>query len=142
MSCNNVFFPIGPYQYVFSSLDTDDESVCLLDTRYLSERKPLCRSSNLGGGVWRIKWHPYTPNRILIAAMHAGCRVVNFNGGSCFENSDLSEDSLDGIACVTDCCTKSFTEHESMAYGADWLVCPHPTQNGYYEAAVRYGICS
>jgi hypothetical protein len=30
---------------------------------------------------------------------------------------------------------KSFTEHESMAYGADWLVCPHPTRNGYFEAA-------
>jgi hypothetical protein len=31
--------------------------------------------------------------------------------------------------------TKKFTEHESMAYGADWLVCPHPTRNGYFEAA-------
>jgi len=51
-------------------------------------------------------------------------------------SASFEEALQDGnMACQT---TKSFTEHESMAYGADWLVCPHPTQNGYFEAAVRY----
>jgi hypothetical protein len=31
---------------------------------------------------------------------------------------------------------KAFEEHESMVYGASWLVCRHPKQPGsYFEAA-------
>lgn len=41
-------------------------------------------------------------NRILVAAMHGGCRVIECN---------------DGIADII----SSFTEHQSMAYGADWI---------------------
>jgi hypothetical protein len=110
----------------------------------MSQRRPLCKSSSLGGGIWRIKWHPYTPNRMLVAAMHAGCHVLNFHGES--DSGNKSMDFLNSSASnndsfgskITDTCTKAFTEHESMAYGADWLVCPHPTQNGYFEAAARY----
>lgn len=91
--------------------------------------------------------------------MHGGCRILNFGGG--IYSSDLMErlslgstgrysHSLNdivptgsfeerlqegGMACKV---SKSFTEHESMVYGADWLVCPHPTQNGYFEAAARF----
>jgi len=125
----------------------------------MDRRRPLFRTKPLGGGIWRIKWHPYSPNRMLVGAMHGGCRILNFGGG-CFTSSSsvmgnylgltssvtggggfcmsasFEEALQDGnMACQT---TKSFTEHESMAYGADWLVCPHPTQNGYFEAAVRY----
>jgi hypothetical protein len=83
---------------------------------------------------------------MLVGAMHAGCRVLNFGAG-CFDGlSDTTADAtssshndVDGLgADMTVKCTKMFTEHESMTYGADWLVCPHPTQNGYFEAAARY----
>lgn len=104
-----------------------------------------------------MKWHPITPNRMLVAAMHGGCRVLNFGGGSfdCLEGALSWSNSKDssfassaaesfynpqqGEKKVRMKCkrTKEFTEHESMAYGADWLVCPHPTRNGYFEAAAR-----
>jgi hypothetical protein len=119
----------------------------------------------LGGGIWRMKWHPITPNRMLVAAMHAGCRVLNFGGGNSFDgvpgaltwssSKDSSFGSSGGGAAealyhpqmlsgervgMKYKKTKEFTEHESMAYGADWFVYPHPTQNGYFEAAARY-VC-
>ena len=88
--------------------------------------------------------------------MHGGCRVLNFGGG-CFATGTGSDNSSSYLnpavghslpntmsfeedlqeGRVASRCTKSFTEHESMAYGTDWLVCPHPTQNGYFEAAAR-----
>jgi hypothetical protein len=122
------------------STHPDDENVCLVDIRFMSPRRPLFKSGNLGGGIWRIKWHPYTHNRMLVGAMHAGCRVLNFHSGDCLDGSPSG--SFSDVDCANNSltvkCTKKFTEHDSMAYGADWLVCPHPTQNGYYEAAARY----
>jgi hypothetical protein len=91
----------------------------------MSQRRPLCKSSSLGGGIWRIKWHPYTPNRMLVAAMHAGCRVLNFQGES--DNGNKSTDFLTATATsngsnITDTCTKAFTEHESGNKSTDFLV--------------------
>ena len=136
----------------------DDETIVLFDTRYVDEQRPLHRTKHLGGGIWRMKWHPYSPDRMLVAAMHGGCRILNFGGG-CFatgpgnDHTNNDEKSMEtagnhipNTASFDDAllegrvaskCSKSFTEHESMAYGADWLVCPHPTQNGYFEAAAR-----
>lgn len=105
-----------------------------------------------------MKWHPVTPNRMLVAAMHGGCRVINFGGGSfeCVEGALTWSSSKDSSVMSSAAesfynpetggaikagmkykRTKEFTAHESMAYGADWLVCPHPTRHGYFEAAVR-----
>jgi len=98
-----------------------DESICLYDIRYLSPKKPMGHSGPLGGGIWRIKWHPVDDCQMLVAAMHGGCRVVQID--------TLENDTLVMTA------TRVFTEHKSMAYGADWLVCKHPTEEGYFEAA-------
>jgi hypothetical protein len=113
----------------------------------MGRTKQLWKSGKLGGGIWRMKWHPYTSNRMLVCAMHAGCCVLNFYGTGLDDSGSPS--TMDEIVVEdsnsyyyddwTVKCTKMFTEHESMAYGADWLVCPHPTQNGYFEAAARYG---
>jgi hypothetical protein len=78
---------------------------------------------------------------MLIGAMHGGGCVVNFYG-TCLDQDNATEVVLpDGDETYHDKwsmkCTKYFTEHESMVYGADWLVCQHPTQNGYFEAAAR-----
>jgi WD40 repeat protein len=54
-----------------------DETVCIYDTRYF---RPLFRSPPLGGGIWRLKWHPYTNRRLLVAAMHGGARVIDVKG--------------------------------------------------------------
>lgn len=91
-----------------------DENVRTYDYRKMDQ--PTSKV-HVGGGVWRIKWHPscYYGNaevditqrgKMLVAAMHGGCRVVNtpILGGDC-DVKILSE----------------FTAHESMAYGADWI---------------------
>uniref|UniRef100_A0A7S3L4B7 methylated diphthine methylhydrolase n=1 Tax=Amphora coffeiformis TaxID=265554 RepID=A0A7S3L4B7_9STRA len=110
-----------------------DETICLYDTRYLSVKAPVSRSRELGGGIWRIKWHPYLDERMLVAAMHGGCRVVEVDNleslqGTPYDTEDEEPQFSFGV-------TKKFTEHQSMAYGADWLVCKHPTRNGFFEAA-------
>jgi len=72
----------------------------------------------VGGGVWRIKWHPscwddksHDRGKMLVAAMHGGCRVVNLPTlGNQSDGDDASVETL-----------SEFTAHESMAYGADWV---------------------
>ena len=141
-----------------------DETLCIYDLRQVHAsgqnkknnniaRLQLCHTDSLGGGIWRIKWHPYTDHRLLVAAMHGGCRVIQLQGlmqveaaaGLATESTTTSvytppsitatSQSTDGIV-VKELITKEFTEHESMAYGADWLVCRHPNHaESYFEAA-------
>jgi diphthamide biosynthesis protein 7 len=162
-----------------------DETICLYDLRYMvstlsssSTRKTfLCRSKPLGGGIWRIKWHPYMDDRMLVAAMHGGCAVLQVRhwqdqvvavpttaaavtstpldsyGDHTYGHdghptilpspsslsSSQSQSPQPSVPSPPSCSfkvTKRFTEHQSMAYGADWLVCRHPTRNGIFEAAV------
>ena len=89
-----------------------DEVVRLYDVRNWKE--PLCRI-NVGGGVWRIRWHPKVDGRILVGAMHGGCRIVTVDG---FGNRKGSESG----AVLETHIESEFMKHESMAYGADWLV--------------------
>jgi diphthamide biosynthesis protein 7 len=90
-----------------------DEYVRLYDSRMLKE--PLWKV-HVGGGVWRIKWHPMCSNKggmynkLLVAAMHGGCRVVEF--------TDLPKSRECGAFVEV---VSTFTEHKSMAYGADWI---------------------
>jgi len=92
-----------------------DEYVRIYDYRKMDQ--PMSKV-HVGGGVWRIKWHPSCYNReeegdishsgkMLVAAMHGGCTVVNVPilGGDDGDVEILSQ----------------FTAHESMAYGADWI---------------------
>jgi len=93
-----------------------DEYVRIYDYRKMDQ--PMSKI-HVGGGVWRIKWHPSCyhdgeaegdiphSGKMLVAAMHGGCRVVNVPilGG------------VDGDVEIL----SQFTAHESMAYGADWI---------------------
>ena len=93
-----------------------DEYVRIYDYRKMDQ--PMSKV-HVGGGVWRIKWHPSCyhdgdakgdishSGMMLVAAMHGGCRVVNVPilGGDDGDVEILSQ----------------FTAHESMAYGADWI---------------------
>jgi diphthamide biosynthesis protein 7 len=95
-----------------------DEHVRLYDYRKLD--KPLSKIF-AGGGVWRIKWHPYCCQKVLVAAMHGGCFVIDFP-------------LLNGNGTDANIVSK-FTAHESMAYGVDWIAFGSPE----LEAA---GSCS
>lgn len=167
-----------------------DETLCIYDTRYF---RPLCRTPKIGGGIWRIKWHPYTNRRLLVAAMHGGAQAINVKGFESYlsesngyvllrtdrllmilpftvktnrlivfvyhrghfddieypintKSSPLrgpfpalspSSSSLSSSANMHCKVTKEFQEHESMCYGADWLVYRHPKHDdSYFEAAV------
>jgi diphthamide biosynthesis protein 7 len=102
-----------------------DETMCLIDLRFMSPQRPMFRSEPLGGGIWRIQWHPYNDDRILLAAMHGGCRIVQMN------NVNIpSNESKPWISVVNE-----FTKHESMAYGADWLVWKDAEHDKCFDAA-------
>ncbi len=90
-----------------------DEKIRIWDMRRVGPGVEPLAEVNVGGGVWRIKWHPTIKERILVGAMHGGCRVVMVPG------LNLEED--DGTQSISIEITKDFTGHKSMAYGADWL---------------------
>ena len=61
--------------------------------------------ADLGGGVWRAKWHPVDPELLLAACMYNGFAVLRVAGGD--------------APCIETLCTY---EHApgALSYGADW----------------------
>ncbi|KNE57017.1 hypothetical protein AMAG_02777 [Allomyces macrogynus ATCC 38327] len=78
-----------------------DEHVLIWDRRAM--RQPV-HDVHVGGGAWRIKWHPHDEGRMVMAGMHAGFFVV------------------DVAAAVGATITHSYTKQESLAYGVDWCL--------------------
>jgi len=76
-----------------------DEYVRLWDLRSLKAPVSTCA---VGGGVWRLKWHPSHPI-IAVAAMHNGAHLL-----------DISDQAAPVVAGA------SYMRHGSMAYGIDW----------------------
>ncbi|XP_049803651.1 diphthine methyltransferase isoform X2 [Schistocerca nitens] len=85
-----------------------DETLRLWDTR--NTRQPIS-SLPLGGGIWRVKWDPYTGEHIVAACIYGGFRVVQSKRG-CLQLLGEYEG-----------------EHTSIAYGADWCHAPSPKQD-------------
>ena len=57
-----------------------DEFLRVWDMR--SMMKPVNEKSlNLGGGVWRLKYHPNIPDIVLAACMHNGFAIVKAGAG-------------------------------------------------------------
>lgn len=116
--------------YIFAA-GSYDEYVRIYDHRKMGQ--PMAKI-NVGGGVWRIKWHPtcweqnnetttttHGYGKMLVAAMHGGCRVVN-----------TSAENVGSVEIVS-----KFTAHESMAYGADW-VWSHNSSSGEVAASCSF----
>ncbi|GAA5857230.1 hypothetical protein JCM8547_009386 [Rhodosporidiobolus lusitaniae] len=85
--------------------------------RLFDRRKPQVPLTEFdaGGGIWRLKWHTSNHGRLLVAGMHGGFKVVDFDG------LDLS--STDEAGWLTPGEGKlhaRFDQHESLAYGVDW----------------------
>ncbi|SCZ90740.1 BZ3500_MvSof-1268-A1-R1_Chr1-3g02203 [Microbotryum saponariae] len=77
--------------------------------RLFDKRKPLVplTTYDAGGGIWRLKWHREQVDRLLVACMHDGFKVVEFGEG-------MGEGK-------GECVLKTrFDGHESLAYGVDW----------------------
>lgn len=114
-----------------------DEGVRIWDMRKVGGRSDPLGNVQVGGGVWRIKWHPKDPARMLVGAMHGGCRILDIPGirdhdGDSHNGSTSNDSDSMGIGGTLEMnIVKEFTEHRSMAYGADWIYEEH----GRYEAA-------
>ncbi|KAJ2800333.1 hypothetical protein H4R20_004101 [Coemansia guatemalensis] len=75
-----------------------DEHVFIWDKRNM--RAPVAEH-NVGGGVWRLKWHPEDACALLVGAMYNGAQIL-----------DVSQNDTRLAA--------SFMDHASITYGADW----------------------
>ncbi|XP_011876488.1 PREDICTED: diphthine methyltransferase [Vollenhovia emeryi] len=74
-----------------------DENLRLWDTRNF--KQPTSKIS-LGGGVWRLKWDPFSHRYLLAACMHDGFKIVN-------------HDIITSVVA-------DYKDHEKLAYGCDW----------------------
>ncbi|KAI0566981.1 WD40 repeat containing protein [Gracilaria domingensis] len=77
-----------------------NDTVRIWDVRSL---RRCVEERNVGGGVWRLRFHPRHSEYVLVAAMYDGCKALRLVDGS----------HLQVVA--------EFEAHESIAYGASWL---------------------
>ena len=109
-----------------------DESLRLWDAR--QTRRPLSELA-VGGGIWRIKWHPTDAGRVVVAAMHGGVATVDVSGAAPSSASG-ADDQQELAACALDEASR-FELHESMAYGVDWVGEDSVASCSFYDHDVR-----
>ena len=84
-----------------------DESVRLWDARAVG-RGPTAQLS-VGGGVWRLRWHPSQGELLAAACMYGGARVLLLEGGGEAEAPEVLASAA------------HHTRHESITYGLEWV---------------------
>ena len=80
----------------------------------------LMAEHSLGGGTWRLKWHPDPSTSLLLAGcMDAGSHILNLEHLTSSNNDKKTEKSRDGKG-KSGILTTSYLHHKSLAYGCDW----------------------
>jgi diphthamide biosynthesis protein 7 len=86
-----------------------DERLLLWDKRQM---KNWLNETNLGGGVWKLKWEPDSARHLLAATMHNGFHLID----CCCPSLNGDEEPLPFEPKIV----ASYREHSSLAYGCDW----------------------
>ncbi|BGP52979.1 hypothetical protein JCM8202_004063 [Rhodotorula sphaerocarpa] len=114
--------------------------------RLFDRRKPLTPLTEFDaeGGIWRLKWHPTNPTRLLVAGMHGGFKVVDFPELGVNDGRDEAGWLRPGEGRLH----ARFDRHESMAYGADWSDGGHTSEDrdvvascSFYDHALHVWAC-
>eukprot|EP00455_Lapot_gusevi_P021704 TRINITY_DN22719_c0_g2_i1.p1 TRINITY_DN22719_c0_g2~~TRINITY_DN22719_c0_g2_i1.p1 ORF type:complete len:386 (-),score=27.00 TRINITY_DN22719_c0_g2_i1:67-1224(-) len=144
----------SPHQPFLLASGSYDEKLRLWDTRYF--KQPIV-TYQLGGGVWRIKWHPVNPDLILTACMHNGfhvCQLSNPDHSTHCDTSNLDSNSSNNntsgeeksgyqhgqnVACELG---SSYMEHQSLAYGVDWFIKPEADLRRSLIASCSFYDCA
>jgi diphthine methyl ester acylhydrolase len=108
-------------------MNQSPDSLRLWDRRKMG-RPVLLHETDMGGGIWRIKWQPLSASgsgergrgRLLaLACMHAGAAVLRVGGGA----AGVGGWGDGGVGLEAETVARH-GKHRSMAYGIDWCQCP------------------
>lgn len=100
--------------------------LCSLPPVYFWDQRNMktpLSETNVGGGVWRIKTHPYNPKFLLVASMHSGFNVLKVDPATCRIFFSFFFFRTPHSLTITTGATEpilNYTKHNSLGYGADW----------------------
>uniref|UniRef100_A0A7S2S0W3 methylated diphthine methylhydrolase n=1 Tax=Mucochytrium quahogii TaxID=96639 RepID=A0A7S2S0W3_9STRA len=87
-----------------------DHQIRVWDKRKM--KSPLYPGEDVGGGVWRLKWHPENPSLLLAACMRSGFMILD-----CANANESTP-----VEIITEFReTEERGSWESLGYGVDWV---------------------